>query len=168
MGSWIDWRVTKDFTFGEWVRLGLIVERRLRPSLPVLAETLRITRPLPARRLDRLAIRVRDWQTARYARQKDTVIMKPRLIFVRPEFGSAGLVLKPNASPDNSGHSVGFQDFVSIGVLAAASQASGKVQITGGDQIDGDYVTGVLERLRGAGCDLSPSSDFLEAINRGG
>nr|WP_250807829.1 hypothetical protein [Neorhizobium tomejilense] len=161
MGRWLEWRVTDNFTQVEVAELEALVDGPLRAALPLVAERLAEDRPNAPSFRGRLALWLNDRGTRRYAMRRDILTVGPHRIVVAPEWVSGReFVFLPCKTDRDAGHTVGFQDFATIGLLAAASQVSGKVGLVGGDDFDPDYVKHILYRFEREGIGLRPSADF--------
>lgn len=163
MGRWINWRVCEDLTEAEVENLAAAVNGQLREALPLVAKQIKQERPTAPNAMSRLAFHYKDRATADYAADPKTVIVSDDEIKVLGSDDRRGLDFT-FASGDYSGHTSGFQDYVSIGVLAAASQVSGKVELTRGDDIDGGYVEHVLRRFADAGSPIQPQMNFTASL----
>ena len=166
MGRWIDWRVSEDLTLAEIEALAGIVNGPLRDALPLVATQICEERPAAPSRTARLARHYKDRATAEYAADQQSVAIADGEVRVAGSDDRRGLNFRVVAG-EYSGHTVGFQDYASIGVLAAASHVSGKVLIVGGDDIDTDYVKHIVGRLNRAGIGLVPEANFTEILYLG-
>lgn len=163
MGRWIDWRVSEDLTATEIEALAGIVNGPLRDALPLVAKQISDERPTAPSLTARLALHYKNRVTAEYAADPQTVAITDGEVRVAGSDDRRGLKL-PVIAGEYSGHTVGFQDYASIGVLAAASQVSGKVVMTGGDDIDTGYVEQLIWRLNKAGAGLAPEASFTAVL----
>jgi hypothetical protein len=165
MGRWIDWRVSEDLTAAEVEALATVINGPLRDALPLVAKQIGDSRPPAPNVMARLAFHYKDRATAEYAADPRTVVISKTEVKVAGSDDQRGLDF-PVVSGDYSGHTIGFQDYASIGVLAAASQVSGKIVLTGGDELAADYVEHVLARLEKAGAGLRPEGNFAASLER--
>jgi hypothetical protein len=163
MGRWIDWRVSEDLTAAEVEAMAAIVDGPLRETLPLVAKQLRDSRPTPPNLMSRLSFHYMDRATAEYASDPNSMVVTDTAVKVAGSVDGRDLNFTVVAG-DYSGHTTGFQDYVSIGVLAAASQVSGKVRLTGGDSIDRAYVDHLLKRVVDAGLSIKPQDDFASYL----
>jgi hypothetical protein len=163
MGRWIDWHVSQDLTAAEVEALAAVVNGPLREALPLVARRISSERPTAPNLMSRLAFHYKDRETAGYAADPKTIIVSDSEIKIAGSDDGRGLDFGGVAG-QYSGHTVGFQDYVSIGVLAAASQVSGKVKLTGGDSIDRAYVAHLLQRITDAGSPIKPTEDFASSL----
>ncbi|MBY3151098.1 hypothetical protein HFO56_01565 [Rhizobium laguerreae] len=163
MGRWIDWRVSEDLTAAEVEAMATVINGPLREALRLVAKQIGNSRPTAPNLMARLAFHYKDRATAEYAADPRTVVITDGKVSVAGSDDSRGLDFSGVAG-DHSGHTIGFQDYVSIGVLAAASQVSGKVELTRGDDIDGLYVEHVLQRIADAGMAIQPRENFASRL----
>ncbi|MCS4089686.1 hypothetical protein [Rhizobium sp. BK176] len=160
MGRWIDWRITEDLTSAEIGALSQAVDGPLRQALPSVVKQITDSRPAAPNLAARLAFHYKDKGTAEYAADPRTVSVSATEIRVEGSDDPRGLDFSYGEG-EHSGHTVGFQDYVSFGVLAAASQVSGKVELTRGDDMDADYVKHILRRFEDAGKPIRPQPNFI-------
>jgi hypothetical protein len=163
MGRWIDWRVSEDLSAFEVEALAGVINGRLREALPLVAKQISNCRLKSPNVMSRLGIHLKDKATAKYAADPQTVVINDAE--VRVVGSDDGRCLEfVAAAGDYAGHTIGFQDYASIGVLAAASEVSGKVELIGGDDVDGRYVQDVLRRIADAGKAIRPRDNFASTL----
>jgi hypothetical protein len=164
MGRWFEWHVDGGLTSAEFGRLKTVIEREIRPALPRIAEAIRADHANRGSVFTRIAMRFVDANTQKYANDPRTIRFEAGTIHIKATdrldeftFGFA--------AGDYAGHSIGFQDYLTIAVLAAASQVCGKVSFMHGDDIERDYVEHVLRRFADAGVCIKPSDDFAYRLD---
>ncbi|MCV9963625.1 hypothetical protein OIU34_17130 [Pararhizobium sp. BT-229] len=165
MGRWIDWRVSEELTAAEVEALAAVINGTLRDALPLVAKQISDDRPKAPSLMTRLSYQYTDRVTAEYAADPETVVVTDGEVRVAGSGNRRSLNFQVVAG-DYSGHTIGFQDYASIGVLAAASQVSGKIVLTGGDELAADYVDHVLARFEKAGAELRPEANFAASLER--
>lgn len=163
MGRWIDWRVSEDLTAAEVEAMAAVLDGPLREALPLVAKQLKDSRPTPPNVMSRLSFHYMDKNTAEYAADPNSVVVTGNTVKVAGSDDGRDLNFSAVAG-EYSGHTVGFQDYASIGVLAVASQVSGKVELMGGDDLNENYVKHLLNRLADTGSSIQPQSNFLASV----
>ena len=163
MGRWIEWRVEGDLTPAEFTELTSIVNGPLRSALPDVARQISVERPTAPGLSGRLYNHYADKATARYATDPEVILIDADDIHVKGSEERRRLSFCP-AQGDYAGHTIGFQDYATVGVLAAASQVSGKIVLVGGDDFAPDYVDHLLARLDRAGAGLAPHQNFAASL----
>jgi hypothetical protein len=163
MGRWIDWRVSEDLTAAEVEAMAAILNGPLREALPLVAKQIKDSRPGAASVMARLTFHYMDKNTAEYASNPNSVLVTDTVVTVAGSDDGRALDFAV-AAGEYSGHTVGFQDYVSVGVLAAASHVSGKVRLTGGGSIEQAYVAHLLRRIADAGLSITPQADFASGL----
>lgn len=163
MRRWIEWRVVGDLTVDEVAELANIVNGLLRKALPDVAWQISHERPTGSGAMARLLHHFSDRFTAQYAADPQTILVDTDDIHVKGTEERRRLSFSP-VQGDYAGHTIGFQDYATIGVLAAASQVSGKVVLVGGDDFAPDYVDHLLARLHRAGAGLTPHHNFASSM----
>ncbi len=165
MGRWIEWRVEGDLTPAEVTELASIVNGPIRDALPDVARQISVERPISPGLTARLYHHYADRATAQYASDPEAILVDADDIHVKGSQERRRLSFSP-AQGDYAGHTIGFQDYATIGVLAAASQVSGKIVLLGGDDFSPDYVGHVLARLDRAGAGLKPHRNFASNLEQ--
>jgi hypothetical protein len=166
MGRWIDWRVNEDLTAAEIEALARVVDGPLRKALPLIARQISKKRLGTVSLVNRLAIFLADRERERYAADPTTLIVTDGHVRVSGQVDPRDFIFNLD-SGEFSGHSIGFQDYASIGILAAASQVTGKVIVTGGDDLSKKYIGHLISRLNEAGASLSPHANFMSQLDLG-
>ncbi|MDW9478894.1 hypothetical protein GOB57_09375 [Sinorhizobium meliloti] len=163
MGRWIEWRVEVGLDPEEITRLEAIVDGSLRKALPDVARQIRDEPRAGTGPMARLFLHLNDRSAAEYAADPQALVIEAGEIHVVGTERPRRLTFSPSEG-EYAGHTVGFQDYASIGVLAAASQVSGKIVLVGGDDFGPSYVDHILERLERAGAGLRPEGNFAASL----
>lgn len=146
MGRSLTWKVDEDLTEAEAMRVRDIIDSTIKPSIPKIASEIVRQRPPVSSLFKKLLTDLKDVQDRKYASSPSAISIVGGEVIIRPIVWHDDFVVSFVAG-EYVGHTLGLQDYASIGVLAAASQVSGKVRLIDGDDIDAEYVSHILTRI---------------------